>query len=267
MISCDYLMECDEEAYRLDIKTDETVVTELALWAGLKAGMRVADVGCGAGRSAVALKRITGTNGQIVGIDASEARVSYATKNYSEPGLTFTTGDVLSDLGSNGKFDFIWVRFLLEYYQKEAGEIVANLKKLLNPGGVICLADLDHNSLNHYQLSEELERSVQGLMQWLYVNANFDPYIGRKLYSFLFDSGFSSIRARVDAHHLIYGNISAVDMYNWSRKLEVAAKNSGYDFSQYTGGFEKFSEDFKTYLQDPRMFTYTPLITCVATNN
>ena len=44
-------MEDAEEAVRLDIKTDAIVVEKQALWAGIKPGMRVADIGCGSGKT------------------------------------------------------------------------------------------------------------------------------------------------------------------------------------------------------------------------
>ena len=44
---CGYLMESEAEAIRLDVKTDGRAVERQARWAGLKPGMRVADLGCG----------------------------------------------------------------------------------------------------------------------------------------------------------------------------------------------------------------------------
>ena len=46
-----YLMESEDEALRLDVKTDAKKVKSQALWAGIKIGMRVADLGCGAGKA------------------------------------------------------------------------------------------------------------------------------------------------------------------------------------------------------------------------
>jgi len=46
-----YLMESDEEALRLDIKTVPALVEAQARWAGIEPGMRVADLGCGAGKT------------------------------------------------------------------------------------------------------------------------------------------------------------------------------------------------------------------------
>jgi len=44
-------MESDEETLRLDLKTDGKIVESQALWAGIKPGMRVADLGFGSGKT------------------------------------------------------------------------------------------------------------------------------------------------------------------------------------------------------------------------
>ena len=66
-----YLMENDEEAFRLDIKTDPEAVREQALWCGIKPGLRVLDVGCGPGKTTSILREMVQPNGQAVGIDFS----------------------------------------------------------------------------------------------------------------------------------------------------------------------------------------------------
>ena len=58
-----YLMEGDEEAVRLDLKTDPEAVKKQAQWAGLKPGMRVADLGCGAGKTTFYLNELAGSTG------------------------------------------------------------------------------------------------------------------------------------------------------------------------------------------------------------
>ena len=51
-------MEDDQESVRLDRKTDGATVEKQALWAGIKPGMRVADLGCGAGKTTFHLNKL-----------------------------------------------------------------------------------------------------------------------------------------------------------------------------------------------------------------
>jgi hypothetical protein len=107
-----------------------------------------------------------------------------------------------------------------------------------------------------------METAMKGVMDRLEQNADFDPYVGRKLYSYLYDLGFSEIRVSLSAHHLIYGPVKKNDLFNWVKKIEIAARQSGYDFKEFQNGFEGFYAEFKRFFCDPRRFTYTPVIVC-----
>ena len=90
----EYLMESDEEALRLDVKTDVRVVERQAKWAGIEPGMRVADLGCGAGKTTFHLNRLVQPAGQVVGVDIAEQRIAYAKAHYSAPGIEYHIGDI-----------------------------------------------------------------------------------------------------------------------------------------------------------------------------
>jgi ubiquinone/menaquinone biosynthesis C-methylase UbiE len=257
-----YLMENDEEILRLKLKTDEKTVRQQATWAGIKEGMRVADIGCGAGITTSFLHKLTGDRGEAVGIDMSRERIEYAKNNYGAPKIKFVQRDITQSLSDLGLFDFIWVRFFLEYHRTKSFDIVKSLTHVLKPGGIICLIDLDYNCLNHFGLSDRLKQSMLGIMSLLEKHANFDPYAGIKLYSFLYDLNYTDIEVSLAPHHLIYGELNQVDAFNWIKKIEIAGKNSGYKFEEYEGGYEEFFEEFKNFFSDPRRFTYTPIISC-----
>lgn len=258
----DYLMESEDETLRLEIKTDVEVVKKQALWAGLMPSMRVLDVGCGTGKTTSTLYEIITPSGEAIGIDDSLKRLDYAKTHYGKKGLDFYQRDILQPFDSIGKFDFIWVRFILEYFYDSSFEIVKNLSKILNPGGILCLVDLDHNSLNHFGIPIRLEKTIHEVMQIVKDEKNFDPYIGRKLYTYLYDLGLEDIQVNVSAHHLIYGDLKDTDSYNWLKKIEVVFKKIKYDFKEYEGGYEEFFEEFYTFFSHPRRFTYTPVISC-----
>lgn len=257
-----YIMEHDAEAVRLDMKTDFGRLARQAQWAGIKPGMRVADIGCGSGITSAYLQQLVQPGGSVVGFDASAARIAHATEHYSSDGLEFVCGNFYEPLVGLGEFDFVWVRFVLEYHRAGCGDIVRNISKLLRPGGILCLIDLDHNCLNHFGLNARLERAINGITEILEQKHDFDPYVGRKLYSFLYDLDYHDIAVDLGTHHLIYGKLSEVDAYNWTKKVEIAAHNSGYGFDDYPGGYEEFKEEFINFFADPRRFTYTPLISC-----
>ena len=143
----------------------------------------------------------------MLGIDISPARISYAQEHYHAPGIDYVRGDINKSLEPYGVFDFIWVRFLLEYHRASSFEIVRNFSTALKPGGIICLIDLDYNCLTHFGMSPRLEQTMRGVMNQLELRAGFDPYVGRKLFSYLYDLGMTDIKVNLLAHHLICGPI------------------------------------------------------------
>ncbi len=261
--SSHYLMESLEEAVRLELKTDPEVLRNQAMWCGLRPGLRVLDVGCGPGKTSSILHEMVQPSGQVVGVDFSEERIEYAKGHYGmKSGLEFRVRDFTAPLDGLGYFDLIWVRFVLEYHRAEGAKIVENLTRCLKPGGTLCLLDLDHNCLNHYELPAPMEKTLFELMGTLEEEHDFDPYAGRKLYAYLYDLNYEDIEVKLMAHHLIYGRLKEVDAFNWLKKVEVISTKAEAIFEGYPGGREQFFSDFIGFFDNPRRFTYTPLILC-----
>lgn len=255
-----YFMENDEEFRRLEMKTDPGQVTRQAAWAGLRPGMRVADLGCGPGITTLRLHEMAQPGGGATGVDIAPQRIDYANKAYGPQGPEFVCRDIFDGLEDLGTFDFVWVRFVLEYHRSRAFEMVRRIRRILKPGGILCLLDLDYNCLNHHGLPDRLQRTIERVVRTLEANADFDPRVGIKLYSFLYDLGFENIDAMMAPHHLIFGELGTVDEFNWTKKVEVAVKKYASLMSDYPGGFAGFYKEFKNGFGDPRRFTYTPLI-------
>jgi ubiquinone/menaquinone biosynthesis C-methylase UbiE len=253
-------MESPDEVIRLDLKCDPEILKKQVIWAGIKPGMRVADLGCGPGKTTFFLNELVQPEGSVVGIDISKQRIDFAQSHYQEESIQFYLDDIREPLEQYGLFDFIWVRFVLEHFRTNAFDIVKNINGILKPGGILCLADLDFNCLIHYGIPEKLEKALFGLMNLLEEKGNFDPYIGRKFYSFLYDLGFANIDVHISTHHLIFGEINADIERNWLFKVEVAAKNSGYPFNEFSGGYGEFKQEFMKFFRNPRRFTYTPIV-------
>ena len=247
----------------MDIKTDPEEIREQAQWCGLIPGLRVLDAGCGPGKVTSILRERIQPGGSILGIDYSRERIDHAKKRHShKSGIDFRVHDLRDPLDDVGLFDLVWVRFVLEYNRAESINIVENLTACLKPGGSLCLLDLDYNCLSHYELPHEMEEILLQAMAMVEKVHNFDPYAGRKLYSYLYDLGYEDIRMDLRAHHLIYGKTKEPDLFNWTKKLETASIKLPEVFQHYPGGLEKFFSDCVSFFNDPRRFTYTPLILC-----
>jgi ubiquinone/menaquinone biosynthesis C-methylase UbiE len=260
-----YLMEDDQESLRLDVKTDGTAVESQARWAGIQPGMKVADLGCGSGKTTYHLHKMVQPSGTAIGIDIAADRVRFARQHYGTEGISFAQRDIRAPLDDLGCFDFLWIRFVLEYHRQGSFDIVKNISRILKPGGTLCLIDLDYNCLGHWGLNARMQRAVRGIMDALEQHADFDPFVGRKLYAFLYDLGYEAIDVMQQPHHLIFGKLRESDAFNWCRKVEVAAKHAGYPFPEYPGGWAEFAEEFRHFFSNPRRFTFTPLIACRGT--
>lgn len=258
----EFLMNGPEETLRLDRKTDPELVKKQAIWAGIKPGMRVADLGCGSGKTTFILNKLIQPGGEILGVDFSRERIEFARQNYSDSGINFVCKDIRDSLEGFGKYDFIWIRFVLEYYLSNSLDILKNVSKILNPGGILLLIDLDYNCLSHYGISKRLEITIAELMKTLQKKANFDPYAGRKLYTYLYDLNYEDIIVDVLPHNLIYASINEKDEYNSFRKIETMISRGMLNFKRYNGGKEELMNEFEQYLADPRKFYYSPMICC-----
>lgn len=254
-----YIMENDDENQRLEVKTRLEVVRQFAEAAGLVPGMRVVDAGCGPGLTTSVLSAIVGDSGKATGFDISEHRIARAIERHSNRTTSFVVRDFLKPIEDIGAFDFAWTRFTLEYYKAQSFDIVSTIGDVLDVGGILCLIDLDYNCMSHHGMSPRLENAFLSAVRQLEQRANFDPYAGRKLYAHLYKLGYEDIKVAAGAHHLIYGQLSEADEYNWGKKIEVLARKLPIELPGYTGP-DEFYDDFMNFFHNPARFSYTPVI-------
>jgi len=105
--------------------------------AGIAEGMRVLDVGSGAGHTAMLLADIVGPTGEVVGADLSERAIEVATQGVAAAGMSnisFKLGDpAVMDLE---RFDAIAGRYVLMFIPDPAAAL-AGLRRHLGAGGRI----------------------------------------------------------------------------------------------------------------------------------
>ncbi len=113
--------------------------------AGITPGMRVLDLGSGAGNVARLAAELAGPEGSVVGIERDPAAVELARRRTDAPNVEYRVGDIETLEGVEAGFDAVTGRLVLMYLS----DPVAALRRaaaLVRPGGVVCMheADLDY---------------------------------------------------------------------------------------------------------------------------
>src|SRR5262245_15559273 len=96
---------------------------ELFQLAGLRPGMRCADLGCGSGDVTLDMAALAGPVGWAAGIDADQAKLELAREAARERGLVnvaFEAADVGQWTGP-GQYDLVYCRFLVQHLAQAAG--------------------------------------------------------------------------------------------------------------------------------------------------
>jgi ubiquinone/menaquinone biosynthesis C-methylase UbiE len=113
--------------------------------AGIAAGMRVIDVGCGRGDVSLQLARLVGPQGRVLGLDRDARPLAVARERASELGLTnleFAEGDFSALAPGRELFDAAVGRRVL-MYQPDPTEAVRRLAAAVRPGGVVAFQEHD----------------------------------------------------------------------------------------------------------------------------
>ena len=133
-------------AYRLGILHElyGPGTRRVLLEAGLRPGMRVADLGCGVGMVTALLAELVGPTGHVVGIDSSGAQLAHARERLNTNGahIRFVEASATATGLPPGSFDLVYCRFLL-IHLPEPERALREMFALLRPDGILVCEDAD----------------------------------------------------------------------------------------------------------------------------
>lgn len=134
--------------------------------AGIKEGMRILDVGSGAGDVAILLADLVGQKGEIVGtdpaltaIEAAERRV----KASSLANITFRHGDPAA-MVFDRPFDAVVGRYVLQFIP-DPSSAIARLSNQLHRGGIMFFHELDWDGARSSPAVPTYERVCDWIMR------------------------------------------------------------------------------------------------------
>jgi SAM-dependent methyltransferase len=109
---------------------------------GVADGEKILDVGCGTGSLTFALAGVTDA-GQIVAVDSSPIFVTEATCRNTDPRIEIRQADACVLPFKGGTFDRALAQLVL-HFVPEADIAVAEMRRVVRPGGVVAAAVWDH---------------------------------------------------------------------------------------------------------------------------
>jgi SAM-dependent methyltransferase len=170
---------------------------------GLGPGMRVLDIGCGAGDVSFLAAGVVGTAGSVLGVDRSPEAVSLARQRAATAHLanvSFEQGD-LTGLTFDHPFDALVGRLVL-LYQPDPAATLAVLRRHLRSGGLIIMQEMDMSTGRSVPLLALAERCVEWIRE-TFRRSGSELDMGSRLLTTFVRAGLPAprmlLRARIEA--------------------------------------------------------------------
>jgi SAM-dependent methyltransferase len=177
--------------------------------AGIAHGMRVLDVGSGAGDVAFLAAELVGSDGEVVGADRSAAALAKARQRAADRSLrnvTFREGDP-AEMPFERPFDAVVGRYIL-MFQSDPAAMVRKLARLVRPGGVIVFHEPDWDGVRSVPASPTYDRCSRWIVETLR-RSGHATHMGKQLHSTFVAAGLPAPTMRLDA--LIAGGPNNAD--------------------------------------------------------
>ncbi len=168
--------------------------------AGLKAGMKVLDVGCGAGDVSLIAADLVGPRGAVLGVDKDKGVVETARKRAFEARLhnvSFVEADIDSVV-LDSRFDAVVGRLVLMYLSKPA-RTMQRLLTHLRPGGIVAFQEADWTTKPLTLPESPLAEQVYRWMVECFQKAGVETQMGLKLNGVFCDAGLPEPHLRLEA--------------------------------------------------------------------
>ncbi len=195
------LGHADQELERLvtQARLVDPITRRSFLEAGVVPGMRVLDVGSGAGDVSFLVAEMIGATGEVVGVDRSPIAIRKATARMASltfANVSFVEGDPV-ELKFERPFDAVVGRYVL-MFQPDPAAMLRRLATHLRPGGVLVFHELDWNGARSHPPVPAYDRSCEWIVRTL-AQSGADPRLGAKLAAIMKTAGLPAASLHLES--------------------------------------------------------------------
>lgn len=251
----------DEEIGRYLLMAAAARRDEAEQWrsAGIVAGARVADVGCGPGAVLAEMAEAVGESGSVVGVDGDPGAVAAANAVVTLSGLKNARAQLghADETGLEpGSFDVVVMRHVLAHNGTGEQRIVDHLASLVRPGGCVYLVDVDGTAMRLLPADSDL-LDLRERYQAFHEAQGNDLQVGLRLAQLLSNAGLDVVE------HRGFYNIVAVPPGMrppaWAARdaMIAAGQASADDLSRWDAAMTRLDS------ANPRPTMFAPLFTAI----
>ena len=251
-----YALDSDDECERLELQASLAGLERHLPTLELAPGENVLDVGCGSGSMSRTMARAQPA-ASVTGVDIRHKYIEYARQKAAEEELTnisFREADVFQLPFANDTFDVIWTKYLFQWL-KDIRPAIAELGRVLRPGGRLISADFVDFAIEHHPVDDAFNADVRRIMPQF-----VDVGVGRKVAPSLLAHGFTDVAVNIETDTLftVVGKIDPLRRRNWELQWK-AARGRLIDIEGSEEKADHFIGQFLRYHDDPQVCSCTAL--------
>jgi SAM-dependent methyltransferase len=191
--------EAEIERLKTQARLIDPITERFLREAGLAPGMRVLDVGSGAGDVAFLAARIVGGSGEVLGVDRSAPALQVASERARDRLLrqvSFRVGDP-GDMAFERPFDAVIGRYVLQF-QKDPAAMLRRLASHLKPGGLALFHEIDWSGAGSFPPVPTYDRCRDWGMEALRRHGT-ETRMGSRLHAAFLGAGLAPPALRMEA--------------------------------------------------------------------
>lgn len=226
--------------------------------AGLRAGMRCADVGCGGGHVSLHLAERVGAAGRVIGLDLDAVKLAAAREASAQRGFGNTEFRAI-DIGAwhePATYDLVYGRFILSHLANRTA-VLERMVEALRSDGVLVVEDIDFGGAFCHPPHPAFARYC-ALYRAVVARRGGDADLGPKLLEMCHRAGLADVHIRVvqPIHHgdapgktMALGTLANIREAVLAEGLATAA-----EFESTLAALSAYTEDPGSIIGQPRVF-------------